>query len=490
MTQIGVVTGGPRSYPIAPFHPPKLFPEFAGAWAAPAALDPRNEVYSAVREAMFRALRGWSEGSVDIDVLRQLSMRPRTVVIKPNWVCHDLHARDSITTHGAVLRPMIDYLLLAFGRDVQIIVADIPIQSALLDRIWDQTGINALRAHYSGIAPNVEFADFRREAVIQDDADFRLGKRTLPGDPRGYVQVDLGAESWLEEITASNVTFSVSDYEPGLASCYHRSGVHSYLISRSVLEADLFVNVPKLKTHHKAGFTCCMKNLVGINGEKGWIPHYREGSPLDGGDEFPDEVRRLMRLKKAAKSLLQSRHRTAFRALKKLWLRLKRAEKRIGGGKLTDGGAWPGNDTIWRVVLDLQRIMSEASGDGNLAGPVKRSILCVVDGVICGEGDGPLDADPAPAGVVIAGTDMVACDLAAAALAGFEPDRLPQLREARKLLTRRLGGPPESTLSVSWSQSSELVTIRQLPSLGLKPPRLWRNAFESSGTMGSTRSSV
>ena len=30
----------------------------------------------------------------------------------------------------------------------------------------------------------------------------------------------------------------------------------------------LVVNVPKLKVHKKAGITCCLKNLIGINGNK------------------------------------------------------------------------------------------------------------------------------------------------------------------------------------------------------------------------------
>ena len=35
-------------------------------------------------------------------------------------------------------------------------------------------------------------------------------------------------------------------------------------ISKTFLEADIFINVPKLKTHAIAGMTCCMKNLFGL----------------------------------------------------------------------------------------------------------------------------------------------------------------------------------------------------------------------------------
>ena len=44
--------------------------------------------------------------------------------------------------------------------------------------------------------------------------------------------------------------------------------------------------MPKLKTHKKIGVTLNLKNLIGINGDKNWIPHYRIGSPRTEGDEF------------------------------------------------------------------------------------------------------------------------------------------------------------------------------------------------------------
>jgi uncharacterized protein (DUF362 family) len=42
------------------------------------------------------------------------------------------------------------------------------------------------------------------------------------------------------------------------------TGLQSIALPASVLEADLLVSVPKLKTHHWAGMTCGMKNLFGV----------------------------------------------------------------------------------------------------------------------------------------------------------------------------------------------------------------------------------
>ena len=53
------------------------------------------------------------------------------------------------------------------------------------------------------------------------------------------------------------------------------------------MDADVFINIPKLKSHKKVGLTCALKNLVGINANKNWLPHHTEGTPDKGGDQFP-----------------------------------------------------------------------------------------------------------------------------------------------------------------------------------------------------------
>ena len=61
------------------------------------------------------------------------------------------------------------------------------------------------------------------------------------------------------------------------------NGTHEYLISRSAMDADVFINLPKLKTHKKVGVTLSLKNLVGINGDKNYLPHFCIGTPAEGG---------------------------------------------------------------------------------------------------------------------------------------------------------------------------------------------------------------
>jgi hypothetical protein len=76
----------------------------------------------------------------------------------------------------------------------------------------------------------------------------------------------------------------VTQYDPRKLALAHRLGRHQYPIAREVFEADVVFNVPKLKTHKKAGITAALKNLVGINGNKDFLPHHRVGGSLLGGD--------------------------------------------------------------------------------------------------------------------------------------------------------------------------------------------------------------
>jgi hypothetical protein len=93
-------------------------------------------------------------------------------------------------------------------------------------------------------------------------------------------------------------------------------------------------------------------------------------------------------------------------------------------------GNWYGNDTTWRMVLDLNRILQHADSDGRFGARPSRRFLSVVDGIVGGEGNGPLDATPRPTGVVLTGTNPVAVDLACARIMGFDSRKIPMLAQA------------------------------------------------------------
>ena len=194
------------------------------------------------------------------------------------------------------------------------------------------------------------------------------------------------------------------------------------------MEADVFINLPKLKTHKKVGVNmCALKNLVGINANKNWLPHHTEGAPEQGGDQFPKATRKA-RLEHAwmgtAKRWLKNSP-----ALSTLFVPLKKAGRLYFGDtqKVVRSGNWHGNDTCWRMVLDLNKCFFFYGGDGNER-KIPMRYLAVVDGIIGGEGNGPMSPDAIEAGVILAGTHPAAVDVTAATLMGFDWKRIRMLK--------------------------------------------------------------
>src|SRR5690606_4458839 len=192
---------------------------------------------------------------------------------------------------------------------------------------------------------------------------------------------------------------------------------------------------------------------IGINGDKNWLPHYRAGFTRGGGDEFPKpgvyaHVRRAGA--GAARELLK-------RGIGgPILRRLRAAENAVGLGDRGRNGNWWGNDTIWRTAIDLNKIFYRGDRDGVL-GRASRRVLNVYDGIVAGEGDGPMAPDPRPLGLLVGGVDGVASDIVITWLMGFDWRRIPILSNAVGELAGGVhitgfGGDP-AHLPVRWSES-------------------------------------
>ena len=93
-------------------------------------------------------------------------------------------------------------------------------------------------------------------------------------------------------------------------------------------------------------------------------------------------------------------------------------------------GSWHGNDTVWRMSLDLQRVLHYGRADGTLADHVQRTVLTITDAIIAGQGDGPLAPTPSKLGVMTLGVNTAAVEWVHALLMGLDPQRIPLTREA------------------------------------------------------------
>jgi hypothetical protein len=86
---------------------------------------------------------------------------------------------------------------------------------------------------------------WRQWAEIDDSSSFVKTVHALAGDPNGYSLVDLGTRSRLACFGAS-AHFGVTDYGAAATNGNHH-GAHRYLVSNTMLGADVILNLPKLQ---------------------------------------------------------------------------------------------------------------------------------------------------------------------------------------------------------------------------------------------------
>jgi uncharacterized protein (DUF362 family) len=343
------------------------------------------------------------------------------VLLKPNFIRESHTDRpdewEQIITHGTIIAAVAEQVADAGGK---IIIADAPQTDSDFELICERAGIPELRKRL-----DIEVLDLRREAWRTKNGVI-VERRKLPEDPRGYTLVDLAGQSCF---TSKSGKFYGADYDTAFTAQHHSNGKHEYLLSRSAMDADVFINLPKLKTHKKVGVTLSLKNLVGINGDKNYLPHFCIGTPDQGGDEFPDS-----RVQTKVQSKLISAFKSA--AKKSPWWGpvAKRVGTKVFGdtGKVVRSGNWWGNDTTWRMTLDLNQALLNYDGTGKPRTKPLR-YLSIIDGIIAGEGNGPMEADAKPCGVLIAGSHPVAVDFVATKLMGFDWQKIPMIREGLRL---------------------------------------------------------
>ena len=420
----------------APWGPGKSHPELDRLLGEESGDGPFNEVYAAVRASLHGlGLDAERFGTPDWNPIGSLVASGKRIVLKPNLIRHWNPAEDgrggtveSVITHGAVLRAVADYAMIAAGPDGSVAIAEAPQMDCDFERIREIIGLDEIVAFYDErLSRELEVIDLRREAVVFKDGIIQ-DRKSLPGDPLGYRAVDLGERSFFTGSGLDPNRFRGADYDPGPTAEHHSGGRNAYLLSETVLSADLVINLPKLKTHKKTGVTLALKNLVGINGDKNWLPHHSLGSVDEGGDEYPAN-RLIDRLRSRATEI--ARPILARGRMLKVFQAVRRVESATRGDEFIRSGNWYGNRTTWRMCCDLNRCLYYSDRNGlHLDAPEPvRTVLTIIDGVLAGEGEGPLAPTDVPLGVVLAGTDPVAVDLVAVRLMGFDERKLAKLRE-------------------------------------------------------------
>jgi uncharacterized protein (DUF362 family) len=359
------------------------------------------------------------------------------VVLKPNWIKeHDERAPgpgawEHVITHPVVIEAVATWVgkrLESLGGG-QVTVCDAPQTDSSLAKIREYCGLDEMMDRMASRFSAVKFRllDLRMEEWVSVDG-VTVAKSTLPGDPMGNTVVHLHEASEFMGYRGEGKLYGAS-YDMAETNQHHRGNVHDYMLCRTPMDADLFINLPKLKTHKKVGVTCALKNLVGINANKNWLPHHTEGTPAQGGDQFPEDTTKArleQSLMGTAKRILKGNH-----LFSRAFVPLKKLGRAVFGDtqEVVRSGNWHGNDTCWRMVLDLNKCFFHFDGEGKRRQRPMR-YLTIVDGLVAGEGNGPMAPDRKECGVLLAGTHPVAVDCVAAALMGFDWRKIPLLRNA------------------------------------------------------------
>lgn len=423
------------------------------------------------------ALRFGGLGSDDPTApLRDLVAPGQTVLLKPNWVLHynqGSGGMECMVTHPAVIRAVLREVLAA--RPGRVILGDAPVQSCDFDALVPATFRSELQAMAGAARVPLEIIDFRRTVLADGTPAGRIADDVRPLDR--YALFDLAGDSLLEEITTEEARFRVGDYSPEGLARTHAPGRHQYLLCREAFEADVVLSLPKLKTHRKAGITGALKNLVGLNGNKDYLPHHRYGGSDRGGDCYPGASRG----KELAEWLDDQANYRLGRPGYGVLRNSARAVRLLAGG--SGGrmrGSWWGNGTAWRMVLDLNRILAYGTADGRMRDVRQRTLYSLTDAIICGQGDGPLHADPHLVGAVTFSGDPVAAERAHATLLGFDPDRIPLVARAADQVRWPLQAPGTETVHVVEGEGASLADIAERWAVAARPATGWAGAIEAA----------
>lgn len=387
----------------------------------------------------------------------------KKVLLKPNWVRDNREPKHDIClrTHDKFLLVALDLLL--DMKPSRVVLGDAPVQGCQWNNMITESFL--CKVDRISIKHNIPVLvkDFRRTVYNAHTNSLEQNKSSLDE----FIIFDVGEKSFLEDVSDdSRSPFRVTSYDPSRLAETHRKGMHKYCITKELFDADVVITVPKIKTHQKAGLTNALKILVGVNGDKDFLPHHRKGSLEQGGDCYPGKSP----LRDMSESVLDYANTKIGTSLYKPLLHFAAILWKISNPNKEQNAAagWYGNDTTWRMVLDINQVVLYGNADGTLSDTVQRELYSLCDGIIGGQGNGPLSPDPLPLGVVAFSNNSALMDIVAGSIMGMNIDKIPLLKNASKWIENK---------SFSINLNNRDIDIKDLKSISVKAimPPGWMN---------------
>ena len=193
------------------------------------------------------------------------------VVIKPNLVKEsketDPEEWESVITSPALIGKVVVFVCKALQGTGKITICDAPQTDSSFSKIAEILGLFKIAENMQEkYGTPIEVIDLRNEEWTNQGGVITHRKK-LSGDPNGAIAFNLGKDSLFYGHKGEGHYYG-ADYDYRTLNSHHHGKIHEYLICATPILADVFINLPKLKTHKKTGVTLSLKNLVGINADK------------------------------------------------------------------------------------------------------------------------------------------------------------------------------------------------------------------------------
>lgn len=461
------------TYPMDKYFRPSIcYPEYKYAkWGL---ADRNNDIYDMIRQIFIELnLDADNIGTSKWNPLGEYIKENDVVLVKPNLVKHinesvgGKKGIECLITHASVIRCVVDYVLIALNGTGKIIVADAPVQSCDFIKLKRISGLGDLEEFYNKAGEKIKIEDLRSYESIRENGVIKTRKSQT--EYKGRI-INLGKQSYFYNINRKG-KLRITNYDYREVNKHHSGERQEYCISDACIQADVIINLPKPKTHRKAGYTGALKNMIGINSAKDFLPHHTKGSYEKGeGDEY---------LQNSGIAIIRSslfdwidildkkQLYICSRIVRKLVERLPKEKEQYSEG------SWWGNDTIWRTILDINQIILYTDKRGVLQSTPQRKVVTIGDLVISGEKEGPLLPTPKKTFSIIFADNSVLFDDILVKFMGFDNNKFKVLNEAKK--NKRLFNTTEK-ICVTSNISSLNKSIEEFVSpYRFKPARGWRD---------------
>lgn len=443
-----------------------------------------NEVYATVRECFrLTGLDCENYGTYKWNPLKQYVKSGDNVVIKPNMVMHKNQSGDGeecLYTQPSVVAAVIDYVLIALNGNGKIIVGDAPMQECDFEKLISTSGYKTMIEFYKNKGVDIELVDFRelKSSVING-----IHHYSIENNVRGRI-IDLADNSDFAIYDKKHISdLRITNYNPEILNCHHTEQKHEYCVSQHILNADVIINMPKPKTHRKAGVTISLKNMIGTCVRKEYLPHHCLGELKSGGDEYARRsfIRRTIAklLDEKNRHVAAEKYMTA-KILSILIMVLAKINSYVNKDQFSEG-SWYGNNTISKTIDDINKIIFYADKHGHMTQTKQREMFIVADLIIAGEGEGPILPTGKKVGIVAMGDDQVCFDEALATLMGMDITKIPTLQQVRKNSNIQIAKNNEKPIIISNVQSwnkKKLSEIKWKDTLQFKPTFGWAGHIE------------